>query len=957
MAGFTDTLLIRMGVDTTSLKTAEAQVAAFGKGAVASMNAATVATKVLTQAFAGLAVGNFFNKAIRSATEYQTKLIDMGRVTKVSFDQLDARIKSMDANLGDATQLMHGYYQVISAGVTNPVKAQELLTDAAKLGKLAHIDQAETVKALTKIMQGYGDELKDTADAADTLITIERLGQTTVAELVPIIGKLSNAASFTGVNIQEMGGALALITQTAGSTAQAVTQLMMVLKSANKPTKLMAEAFASIGTTPMEFIKENGFVEFLKQVQTFGKNNPAIISGLVGGRHEGLLGFAALQKNNFEQLIHMIDEMDKKTGSFASAWDQYLKGMAATWDTFKNNVKNFLIAVGSNLLPGLTAGLKAVNEHFEMILKTLTLLVDYWIAKKAILLIIAKFGGVAGAAGGAVTGAAVAGTVAKSSIFTKITKEPILDTMPMASGKVLSEMGSMAYAGASAIQYNTVIEKASLAAIAMNGFKKASETAGGALNKLLVTLSGPKGLAVALFAVWELNKSLNAEIIKTGENTGRTLTGMRGLTKDLQSILSVTGTGGGLTKGLGKVVPGWDMLHGSEEDEAVRRDKNALAWKEYESQLTPYKDPTKVFDAYAKKLEDRLALLTEKTAEYKDEIDRLIPVTKELAMTRLNKWFEEQHKLIGVITPELQELYNLQKKQIMGPTPQEAMSESIKSVLSSIKELSGMASGAMKNLGMKPEEASKLFKEGILSKATSAADELVEKFDNPFMRQSFAQALESLGKQGGNAFLEQLGKMVGGGIDKLNTFKSQMEAYKTEMEKYNEAKKTLEEKERLGEANVYLYKDKIRYVEKIGMKYGENPEKGSYEEFFNDVIWGEEKELKAPIAPIEPKDTLDATAKKLMESLPEGLKKINVEGLFQPIQDAMISLVPAGEEAGSATGTALGNGMEIGALSAIERIKRAIAALPTTIDLSLSPDSMKGLSKQLAKELVAAGRE
>ena len=593
-----------------------------------------------------------------------------------------------------------------------------------------------------------------------------------------------------------------------------------------------------------------------------------------------------------------------------------------------------------------------------MILKTLTLLVDYWIAKKAILLILAKFGGGAGAAGGAVTGAAVAGTVAKSSIFTKITKEPILDTMPMASGKVLSEMGSMAYAGASAIQYNTVIEKASLAAIAMNGFKKASETAGGALNKLLVTLSGPKGLAVALFAVWELNKSLNAEIIKTGENTGRTLTGMRGLTKDLQSILSVTGTGGGLTKGLGKVVPGWEMLHGSEEDEAVRRDKNALAWKEYESQLTPYKDPTKVFDAYAKKLEDRLALLTEKTAEYKDEIDRLIPVTKELAMTRLNKWFEEQHKLLGVITPELQELYNLQKKQIMGSTPQEAMAESLKSVLSSVKELSGMASGVMKNLGMKPEEASKLFKEEILSRATSAADELVEKFDNPFMRQSFAQALESLGKQGGNAFLEQLGKMVGGGIDKLNTFKSQMESYKAEMEKYNEAKKAMEEKVTAGEAYLTgIWGEKKTYAVQAGMKYDtEKIKPGSFEEYFNAPVY-EYQNLTPPIAPIEPKDTLDATAKKLMESLPEGLKKINVEGLFQPIQDAMTGLVPAGEEAGSATGTALGNGMEIGALSAIERIKRAIAALPTTIDLSLSPDSMKGLSKQLAKELVAAGRE
>lgn len=902
------TLMMRLGVDTGQLKTAEAQVKAFGTTAAQSMTVASMAAKAFAQVFAGLSIGTFFNRAIRSATEYQTKLIDMGRVTKISFEQIDARIRSMDASLGNATQLMEGYYQVISAGVTNPVRAQEVLTDAAKLGKAAHIDQAETVKALTKLMQGYGGELKNTSEAADALITIERLGQTTVAELVPVIGNIANMASFTTVNLNEMGGALALITQTAGSTRQAVTQLQMVLKSIDKPNKLMKEAFESIGTTPMKFVKDNGFVAFLKQVQEFGKNNPDIITGLVGGRLEGMLGFAALQKKNFTALEHMIEEMEKKTGSFASAWNQYLKGMGATWDTFKNNVKNFLIDFGLNLLPTVNSGLKTVNDNFSTILRTISVLVEFWVANKAVFLVFQLLSGKGSGAGAAAEGIAQAAKNAK------------------------------------------------LASNSMGAFKSILGGVTSAVNSLLVALSGPKGLAFALLAVWELNRSLNSEMEKSKENTGKTLLGARGLTKDLQSVLSTTGTGGGLLKDLGKVVPGWESKRGDAEDEAIWRERNANAWREKNLELEPYPDMTTVYDKYMESMAKKIELLYQKTDEYKEEIERLTPVTKELAMTRLNKWFEEQYNELGVITPELAKLYELQKKQILGPSPLEKTSEGLMSVIKTMKELAGFASTAMKNLGMKPEEASKLFSEGVLSKANEVADDLVNTFNNPYLRQSFAQALENMGKQGGNAFLEQIGKAVGGGVNKFEQFKTQMEQYQKDLEAYNEAKRAMEEKVAAGEAYLTgIWGEKQTYAVQTGMRYAE-PVKDSYEEHFNAPVF-EYQTLTPPTKPEEPKDTVEATAKKLMESLPEGLKKIDVDSLFKPIESAMNNLVPAGEEAGSETGNAFGNKLEIGAMSAIERIKAAIASIPTTIDLSLSPDSVKGISKKLAAELAKAGRE
>ncbi len=59
----------------------------------------------------------------------------------------------------------------------------------------------------------------------DLLFAIEKAGKTNFQELVPVMGDLATGASATGISVNELGAALAVVTQTAGSTAQAATQV------------------------------------------------------------------------------------------------------------------------------------------------------------------------------------------------------------------------------------------------------------------------------------------------------------------------------------------------------------------------------------------------------------------------------------------------------------------------------------------------------------------------------------------------------------------------------------------------------------------------------------------------------------------------------------------------------------------------------------------------------------
>ncbi|GKT37686.1 phage tail tape measure protein, partial [Aduncisulcus paluster] len=143
-------------------------------------------------AFSGLSgIGMSVASAVDKFGQFETALTDMGKVSDRDLGAIRTDIEAINPVLGSSTELMRGYYQTISAGVTDPVRSVEMLTVASKASQAAHVTQSETIKALTKVMAGYGDEIETASEASDLLFAIERQGQTSFSELVPVIGDLA----------------------------------------------------------------------------------------------------------------------------------------------------------------------------------------------------------------------------------------------------------------------------------------------------------------------------------------------------------------------------------------------------------------------------------------------------------------------------------------------------------------------------------------------------------------------------------------------------------------------------------------------------------------------------------------------------------------------------------------------------------------------------------------------
>jgi hypothetical protein len=96
-------------------------------------------------------------------------------------------------------------------------------------------------------MTGYTGQLKGATDAADTLFAIERYGKTSVQELVPYIGELSSVSRIAGVNLNSLGASLSIITQTAGSTATASTQVKALFLETTKESENLKRVLSDLG--------------------------------------------------------------------------------------------------------------------------------------------------------------------------------------------------------------------------------------------------------------------------------------------------------------------------------------------------------------------------------------------------------------------------------------------------------------------------------------------------------------------------------------------------------------------------------------------------------------------------------------------------------------------------------------------------------------------------------------
>ena len=263
------------------------------------------------------AVSNSIKKGLSSALDFRTGLVEINtilpknqKLTQAATDSL----RNFAAEFGTSSQKQaKAFYQIVSAGITDTVKAQEVLNQANKLAIGGLADLGSTINVLTDIVNVYGGQINGASEASDSLFKTVQLGKTTISELAGSLGAVLPAAKNLGISLDSTNAALATLSTQGLSTAENVTQLRSLFNAfAKNQVKINKVVDTSI-------IQTEGLASFLdKLAAATGRSSTKLFELL--GRSEAVQAALRLTGDQFENLTDNIDSFSDKTGIAVGAY-------------------------------------------------------------------------------------------------------------------------------------------------------------------------------------------------------------------------------------------------------------------------------------------------------------------------------------------------------------------------------------------------------------------------------------------------------------------------------------------------------------------------------------------------------------------------------------------------------------------------------------------------------------
>ena len=316
----------------------------FGK-VLKGVGVALVATTTAVAAIGGA--------AIKAGSEYESAFAQVATImdtSQMSTDDMSASIKALSSEMGiAATELSGTVYNAISA-TGDTANAVSLAGQASKLATAGFTETSSALAVLTTAMNAYGLSADEASNISDSLIMVQNLGVTTVAELSSNMGKAIASASAYGVNLTNLESAYVSITKAGISTAEGTTYISAMLQE-----------LGDSGSDVAGILKEKtgkSFDQLMAEGNSLG-DVLGILNDSVNGDSTALMNLwstATAGKASAAIVGQGLDTFNENLiaiGNSAGATDEAFGVMA---DTLEHKTEVFK-TVGTNLLSSIYEGM------------------------------------------------------------------------------------------------------------------------------------------------------------------------------------------------------------------------------------------------------------------------------------------------------------------------------------------------------------------------------------------------------------------------------------------------------------------------------------------------------------------------------------------------------------------------------------------------------------------------
>lgn len=278
-----------------------------------------------------------------------------------SFDQVKKELLSMSGYFGTSTELAKGLYEIMSAGVEDPVEALNLLKTSAMYAKVGLTDLQTSASMLTSVMKAYGFSAETMKQKTDVLFQSVAVGKYHAEELNGAIGNVLPTAAAMGVKIEEIAAALAFMSNRGLSASESATALNRFLLTLLRP---IGKAEVGLRQLGIEFginaFKTKSFTEVLQTLVEKSKQFGDLIPKIF--RRETGLKFMYAAQGDIEGFNNALERISS-TGENAGV-------VVANFGKINKTVKQEVAAMWAELVKaanGFMNQVSIVNALIQMV--------------------------------------------------------------------------------------------------------------------------------------------------------------------------------------------------------------------------------------------------------------------------------------------------------------------------------------------------------------------------------------------------------------------------------------------------------------------------------------------------------------------------------------------------------------------------------------------------------------
>jgi TP901 family phage tail tape measure protein len=312
-------------------------------------------------------IGSEFLEAARNAETFETSIAQLQTIAgEQQISQLTKDINELSAETGSsASSLAEVAYNAISAG--SAVEASVATAEAAsKLATAGFTDTTSALSVLSTAMNSYGDEAGTAEEISDSLIMVQNLGVTTVAQLSQQMGKAIATASGYSVSLGNLEAAYVSTTKAGIATAESTTYINGMLNElGSSSSDVSAIIQETTGKTFGQMMQSgSSLADVLGILYDSVNGDSEAFMNLWGSTTAGMAA-SAIVNQGLEQFNENLEAIENSAGATEEAYSTMADTTEYARDKMENSMLLVSTAFGTTLNPMLeklyNAGSKVLN--------------------------------------------------------------------------------------------------------------------------------------------------------------------------------------------------------------------------------------------------------------------------------------------------------------------------------------------------------------------------------------------------------------------------------------------------------------------------------------------------------------------------------------------------------------------------------------------------------------------